>query len=332
MIKRTGFLTLLAMMALLWSSIPVLAQTSINPGDSVTDTASENVDYTIDLEAEQTVSISLESDDFDTLIEVLDSSGTMITSDDDGGDGLNSQLLFSAPDTDTYTLVVTSFSGSPDGEYTLSVEESSVNAEFDGGTLVADESVTIESANAPVIRFEFEGTQGMVVNLFAESSDDTLITVDSPLGEQIARDDDSGDSVNPYIRRLLLPSDGTYQVNVEDFSDEPILNPVTVTLEETEVLDILDEEPVTISLENSTLEAISLDASAGQSYRLTLTNLQPNSISLDVSQQDRNITSFFGSGMTEVSVVFTPSEGGLTRIVLDFSLNDEFTVSLETVE
>ena len=160
MIKRTGFLTLLAMMALLWSSIPVLAQTSINPGDSVTDTASENVDYTIDLEAEQTVSISLESDDFDTLIEVRDSSGTMITSDDDGGDGLNSQLLFSAPDTDTYTLVVTSFSGSPDGEYTLSVEESSVNAEFDGGTLVAGESVTIESANAPLIRFEFEGTQG----------------------------------------------------------------------------------------------------------------------------------------------------------------------------
>ena len=103
----------------------------------------------------------------------------------------------------------------------------------------------------------------MVVNLFAESSDDTLITVDSPLGEQIARDDDSGGSFNPYIRRLLLPSDGTYQVNVEDFSDEPILNPVTVTLEETEVLDILNEEPVTISLENSTVEAISLDASAG---------------------------------------------------------------------
>jgi hypothetical protein len=332
MMKRTRILALVAVLTLLWSSVQVLAQTSIGIGDTVTGTAPDTVDYTLDLEEGQTVSIALESEDFDTLIEVRDSSDAVIESDDDGGEGLNSLLLFEAPAADTYTLTVSSFGGSPGGEYTLSVTESDIEAEFDGGTLAAGEPVTIESPGAPVIRFEFDGTQGMVVNLFAESSDDTFITVDDPFGEQIARDDDSGGSLNPYIRRLLLPSDGTYQVNIEDFSDEPIMNPVTVTLEETEPLEILDADPVTISLTNSAVEAINLDASAGQAYRLTLMDMDENSLSLDVIQQERNIASSFTSGMSEMSVVFTTPEDGLTRIMIDLALNAEFTVSLETVE
>jgi hypothetical protein len=59
---------------------------------------------------------------FDTVVAVLDSQGTILDSDDDGGEGLNSRLLFAAPSEGTYIIRARGFAGNS-GSYRLSVGE-----------------------------------------------------------------------------------------------------------------------------------------------------------------------------------------------------------------
>lgn len=99
---------------------------SIGVGETVTGTAAgSTVGYDIVLDAGQTVTIDLNSEEFDTYLRVNDASGTEIAFNDDVdlmNSNLNSQLEFTAPSSGTFTIVVDSFGGSPIGSYTLSVQ------------------------------------------------------------------------------------------------------------------------------------------------------------------------------------------------------------------
>ena len=59
----------------------------------------------------------------DTFVELLSSDGEIILVDDDGGDGLNSQLTFDAKSGETYFVRASSFGGTT-GRYELSVSSS----------------------------------------------------------------------------------------------------------------------------------------------------------------------------------------------------------------
>ena len=68
----------------------------------------------------QTLVISLNSTAVDAFLRVLDSNGTVVASDDDGGGDTNALILQSfAPG--TYRIEVTSFSGEESGPYNLSI-------------------------------------------------------------------------------------------------------------------------------------------------------------------------------------------------------------------
>ena len=72
--------------------------------------------------AGERVEIELRSDDFDTYLEVLDSTGTIIGQDDDSGGNLNSRLSLALPAAGTYRIVVNSAGHEPRvGAYTLTV-------------------------------------------------------------------------------------------------------------------------------------------------------------------------------------------------------------------
>lgn len=55
-----------------------------------------------------TVTIDVRSDEFDTLLQVLDAAGTLVGQDDDSGGDLNSRLTLTLPATGTYRIVVNS--------------------------------------------------------------------------------------------------------------------------------------------------------------------------------------------------------------------------------
>ncbi len=80
-------------------------------------------DYALALAEGQFAMISLESDAFDPVVEVRradDPDGDVIESDDDGGSGLNSFLVFAGEPGD-YVVRVRAYSSGGEGAYTLKI-------------------------------------------------------------------------------------------------------------------------------------------------------------------------------------------------------------------
>lgn len=58
---------------------------------------------------------------FDTWLRIEDANGTVLESNDDGGDGLNSRIYFAPPADGVYRLIVTSFRSEATGSYVLKI-------------------------------------------------------------------------------------------------------------------------------------------------------------------------------------------------------------------
>jgi hypothetical protein len=72
--------------------------------------------------AGQAVSITLESDDFDTILMLIDSKGEVVASNDDiSTTNTNSRIDITLPATERYMLLVTSYELEGQGDYRLAV-------------------------------------------------------------------------------------------------------------------------------------------------------------------------------------------------------------------
>ncbi|MEM9089476.1 MAG: pre-peptidase C-terminal domain-containing protein [Cyanobacteria bacterium P01_F01_bin.53] len=80
--------------------------------------------YTFDGEAGQSMTIELQSEDFDTTLLLKGPDGEDITSNDDYGGTLNSTIVIELPESGTYSAVASSFSGEG-GNYQIEVRPSS---------------------------------------------------------------------------------------------------------------------------------------------------------------------------------------------------------------
>ena len=69
----------------------------------------------------QVLTFDLFSEDFDTYIEVYDPYGSLVGSDDDGGESLNSRLIITLPIEGTYTLNARGYQMTASGSYTISI-------------------------------------------------------------------------------------------------------------------------------------------------------------------------------------------------------------------
>ena len=94
-----------------------------SPPDRVRQGSYQQV-HEIKLKAKNTYSIDLTSSDFDTYLRLEDTKGTFLSQNDDGGDGLNSRLVFRPTQDGTYRIVVTSFRPKQIGVYQLTVRKS----------------------------------------------------------------------------------------------------------------------------------------------------------------------------------------------------------------
>jgi formylglycine-generating enzyme required for sulfatase activity len=77
--------------------------------------------FRVRFRAGQTYQVTMDSQQIDSLVLLLDRSGLVLAADDDSGGDLNALLVYTAPGDDTYTLVAGSVKGS--GAYVLAVRE-----------------------------------------------------------------------------------------------------------------------------------------------------------------------------------------------------------------
>lgn len=179
--------------------------------------------YTIDLEGFGTNALS------DPLVRLFDGSGTELDSNDDGGEGLNSQLTWLADTGSTVYIAAESFGNFGSGDYRISV----ATAQEAGGDVPGDPSTTetlslgtvregiLEvSGDTDWYRLEVEAQTQYQISLEGMGDPrlrDPLVRVFDTSGNQLGFDDDGGTGLNSLLD-FTPSSSGTVLVAADSYA------------------------------------------------------------------------------------------------------------------
>gem|GEM_PF-3161598 len=100
----------------------VLLQESgvLEPGDEVLESDNSLYDiYDFDGASGQTITIDLESSEFDTYLAIISPSGELLAENDDTDGSTNSSISITLSETGTFTIVVNGYDSTSQGEYLL---------------------------------------------------------------------------------------------------------------------------------------------------------------------------------------------------------------------
>jgi hypothetical protein len=272
----------------------------------------------------------------DPLLELYAGDGTtLLESDDDGGDGLNAAITWTAPATGDYFIAVRASGDDETGWCTVSVRETSAATDDHGNeprsaTRVDVGATTPGEIEAPddvdFFRFYAEEGQAYLLRVEHRGIGDTVLEVWNPQGTQkIAEDDDSGENRQPRLR-WLAPATGYYFLKVRPFSGGT--GQYAVIIETTEsAADAVGEIPAragTLAIGMPVEQSIdpaddrdmfAFEAAAGTTYTITveLVDLPDSVLELyatdGTTRLDRNDDAHGTLGMGS-RIVFTPAEAG----------------------
>lgn len=185
------------------------------------------------------VAILLESDDFDPMVRIgrmVNGAFVKLAENDDGaGKGLNSHLVFTAPQAGEYVIQASSVSGDGEGGYRLSLEQGppapaargvAIGEEVEGRL---DEDSAQSDSGAPADLYRFTGRAGQRVAISLKADFDTYLELFDANHDSLATDDDSGGELNARLT-FVLPQDGDYLIEARGFSDAT--GPYELKLEE----------------------------------------------------------------------------------------------------
>jgi hypothetical protein len=174
----------------------------------------------------QTVQIDVMSRDFDAFVILQDAMGNELERDDDDGDGLDARIQYTLPTAGTYRIVANTYSGNSYGTYRLRVTSMGMGAPRSGaairrgarfsGTLTASDA---RMEGGKVFHyFLYHASAGETVTIDLESSTfDPLLVIQDRQGNQIQRDDDSGEGTNARLS-FSFPYQGEYRIVVTSFA------------------------------------------------------------------------------------------------------------------
>ena len=200
--------------------------------------------FGLQLAAGQTVDLSLEGsatgggDLNDPLMVIYDQFGNQLDRNDDGGEGLNSSLSFTAPSAGTYYVSAEAF-GASTGSYTLYVDDATpaqVGGKGPSDDYAGDASTTgflsvggSVSGNLEQIDdtdwFAIQLSAGQAIEVSLEgqptgagSLPDPVLAIFDQFGNEVAYNDDGGDSWNSLLT-FTAPAAGTYYLSAEGFGE-----------------------------------------------------------------------------------------------------------------
>ncbi|MBK8022720.1 MAG: PPC domain-containing protein [Chloroflexi bacterium] len=280
-----------------------------------------------------TIIVSLSSDDFDSYLRLLDSSGAEIASNDDSGGTLNSQIgPFVLPSTGSFTIRASSLNGTDAGAFTLKLDRIEAQAMEFGQTV----EVEFTEADREFF-FTFTGTYGDIVTIEADSnrSVDTNLTLNDPYNSQLMTDEDGGSGFDPEISGTSLFTDGVYTVVLRAVDSGN--GTVELTLDRVSPISLDEGEQVASFTSSRSQIPMSFTGAAGERVRLSLTSVSgdvSSSLNIDVRQDGVSVAYGNANTVSSMTVEFVvPEDGEVSVLISEYSYtNFELNVSLERVE
>jgi len=177
--------------------------------------------YQFTLDSETEVTIDLTSS-VDTYLYLLNEEGTVVTRDDDGGEGRNSRITRTLP-AGTYTIEATTYGPAQTGDFVVKVtkrvdEIPTITFDEDvSSSWTADKPSTHRPGKyAKYYQFTLDSEREVTIDL--TSSVDTYLYLLNGANEEgtvVTRDDDGGEGRNSRITRIL-PA-GTYTIEATTY-------------------------------------------------------------------------------------------------------------------
>ncbi len=217
----------------------VSSTASVAVGGSVNvsiDTLGDRDWYRVNLTAGVTYTIQTASDGSgtDAYLNLRDAAGTVLAFDDDGGDGVNSTISFTATSSGTYFIDAGTYNNATTGTYRLFVAQNAPAGDFVPGTTAT--SATLAVGGTVNGNIDTSGDRDYyAINLvagqtylFRTSSTtpltgtapagalDTILTLRDASGAQVATNDDAGQYDYSAIR-FTATTTGTYYLDVSAF-------------------------------------------------------------------------------------------------------------------
>ena len=195
--------------------------------------------YAFRASAGERVKIDLQSEDFDSFLRVgriVNGAFLQMAENDDGGSSLNARLVFTAPQAGEYLIRATSYNGSAEGDYRLSMEQgppaptatSVTVGEETRGRLTSDSATSDSGAPTDLYRFSGRAGQRVAITMKADGFDTYLELFDAN-HNSLATDDDSAGDLNARLTHTLA-EDGDYLIEARAFSSGE--GPYTLNIEE----------------------------------------------------------------------------------------------------
>jgi len=182
--------------------------------------------HEVKLKKGTTYQLDLMSRNFDTYLRLEDETGREVASDDDGGEGLNSRITYTADKDATFKIFATSFDGG-EGNYTLTVRPlagapavagatelpaptAAKAAQHAGQLQLTDPADPVRQLPAKLYTVELKAGKTYVIDLMSAQFD-CFLRLENPDGKQLAADDDGGEGLNSRIR-FQCTADGRYRI------------------------------------------------------------------------------------------------------------------------
>lgn len=196
--------------------------------------------YSFEAQAGERFVMAMNADDLDSLLRVgVVRNGVFVEQamNDDGADGLNSRLVFTAGEAGTYVIHATSYAGRGRGAYTLSLSEGPAPLRatpIEIGARVRGELTAETARNAsdrPADAYRFSGREGQRIRIDMTSRNlDSYLELFDENQLSLATDDDGGPVGVDSRLVFTLPRTGSYVIEARAYSDGT--GPYTIEIKE----------------------------------------------------------------------------------------------------
>ena len=228
----------------------------------------------------------------DPMINLYDRGGPVVATDDDGGEGLNSYLEFTAPATGDYFIEARGFGEDMTGGYHLAALAGDIpaDASTDAGLSAdGDYREGMLSPGGDVDWYRVDLTEGQVirVDMVTTQTEDALgdpyLTIRGPDGAELASDDDGGEGLNSQLE-FQAPAAGAYFIEARGFTEDAqgryalslSSGEIGNSAESAEYLQANGEGRSSLIGTPDDTDWFAIELVEGRSYRFNLVSAEPN--------------------------------------------------------